>query len=188
MKPGLFDALPLTAARSTRQVILRTVLLCPVVNQWETAGLGHASFFLCSWARLCNCYGTPITRSPPAARNAACVSLRRCSTSFISSTKRGDGAQGREPWIERNGGGAEESAIDAGFPQKQRARKPARASQEKRRTPVLPIQAAGTAVTGRSAALFFGQSEARSKRPRFITLSHAATKSFTNFSLESAEA
>ncbi len=76
----------------------------------------------------------------------------------------------------------------SGFSQKQRVRKPARASQGKARPSVLPIQAAGTEVTGRSAALFFGRSEARSKRSRFITLFHATTKSFTNFSLESAQA
>ena len=58
----------------------------------------------------------------------------------------------------------------------------------KARPLLLPIQPAGTAVTARSAALFVRGSEARSKRSRFITLFHAATKSFTNFSLESAQA
>jgi len=62
----------------------------------------------------------------------------------------------------------------SGFSQKQKARKPAR-EPRKARPSVLPIQAAGTAA------------EARSKRSRCITLFHAATKSFTNFSLASAQ-
>src|ERR1700757_1714725 len=37
-------------------------------------------------------------------------------------------------------------------------------------------------------ALFSAETQARSKRSRFITLVHAAAKSFTNFRVESAQA
>ena len=50
------------------------------------------------------------------------------------------------------------------------------------RPSVLPIQTTGTGVRTKSTALFFRRAQARSKRSRFITLLHAATKSFTNFS------
>ena len=53
---------------------------------------------------------------------------------------------------------------------------------------VLPIQTTGTGISAKPIALFFRRAQARSKRSRFITLVHAATKSFTNFSFESAHA
>ena len=56
------------------------------------------------------------------------------------------------------------------------------------RPSVLPIQTTGTGVRAKPTALFFRRAQARSKRSRFITLVHAATKSFANFSLESAHA
>jgi hypothetical protein len=42
--------------------------------------------------------------------------------------------------------------------------------------------------THQAAAVHVDATQARSKRSRFITLVHAATKSFTNFSFESAQA
>jgi hypothetical protein len=69
----------------------------------------------------------------------------------------------------------------------QRARKPARPSQK---SAPFAFADSGSRNGGyrQLAALFFGRSEARSKRSRFITLFHAVTKSFTNFSLASAQA
>jgi len=51
-----------------------------------------------------------------------------------------------------------------------------------------PIQTTGTGISAKPIALFLRRAQTRSKRSRFITLVHAATKSFTNFSLESAHA
>src|SRR5579864_3058075 len=58
----------------------------------------------------------------------------------------------------------------------------------KARPSVLPIQTTGTRVGAKRTAVLFRPTQARSKRSRFITLVQAATKSFANFSLESADA
>jgi hypothetical protein len=50
------------------------------------------------------------------------------------------------------------------------------------------VLAASFLVSAKPIALFVRRAQTRSKRSRFITLVHAATKSFTNFSLESAHA
>src|ERR1700730_4682362 len=47
---------------------------------------------------------------------------------------------------------------------------------------------AGLRSRARSRQNLFRRNQARSKRSKFITLVHAATKSFTNFSFESAHA
>jgi len=61
----------------------------------------------------------------------------------------------------------------------------------KARPSVLPIQTTGSDVRVSSTALSFRPAQAtraRSNRSRFITLLHAATKSFTNFGFESLHA
>ena len=61
-----------------------------------------------------------------------------------------------------------------------RPREPGKAT-----TSVWPIQ---TTATSTKLKALFRRAQARSKRSRFITLFHAAAKSFTNASLESSHA